>query len=94
MDRHSKNEGVWLWELNGLANPKMVAEWSKGNPEDWATESLADAKSAYRTPGDDALLRSGVKLGNDYCIFALPIIQRQPAKSGVRVAATLNAIFR
>jgi hypothetical protein len=72
----------------------MVAEWSKGNPEDRATESLADAKLAYRTPGGDVLLRSGAKLGKDYCNFALPIIRRQLAKSGVRVAATLNAIFK
>ena len=94
IEHHSGNENVWLWELNGLANPKMVAEWSKGNPEDWATESLADARLAYRTPGGDALVRSGAKLGNDYCNFALPIIRRQLAKSGVRVAATLNAIFK
>jgi nuclease S1 len=94
IEHHSENEGVWLWELNGLANPKMVAEWSKGNPEDWATESLADAKLAYRTPGGDAALRSGAKLGNNYCNFALPIIRRQLAKAGVRVAATLNAIFK
>ncbi len=94
IEHHSQNEGVWLWELNGLANPKKAVEWSKGNPEDWATESLADAKLAYRTPGGDALLRSGAKLGDDYCIFALPIIQRQLAKSGVRVAATLNAILK
>jgi len=94
IEHHSVNEAVWLWELNGLTSPKKAAEWSKGSPEDWATESLADAKLAYRIPGSDALLRSGAKLGNDYCIFALPIIQRQLAKSGVRVAATLNAIFR
>ncbi len=94
IERHSENKAVWLWELHGLANPKMVAEWSKGNPEDWATESLADAKMAYRTLGGDAFLRSGARLGNDYCNFALPIIQRQLAKSGVRVAATLNAILK
>jgi len=94
MEHHSRNEQVWLWELTGLATPRMVAEWSKGTPEDWATESLADAKLAYRTPGGKALLKPGARLGKDYCNFALPVIQEQLAKAGVRVAAELNAVFK
>jgi hypothetical protein len=94
MERHSTNIRVWLWELDGLANPRMVSDWSKSSPEEWATESLEEAKLAYRLPGHSALLRSGARLGNHYCNFALPIIQMQIAKSGIRVASTLNAIFK
>ena len=33
-------------------------------------------------------------LGEEYCRFALPIIQEQLAQAGIRVAFTLNEIFR
>jgi hypothetical protein len=71
-----------------------AAGWSKGTPEDWATESLQLAKKAYCLPGTSTAMPSGAKLADDYCRMALPIIQRQLAKAGVRIAWTLNEIFR
>jgi len=94
MERHTSNERVWLWDFDFLANPKMAAEWSKGNPETWATETLQIAKLAYCVPGTRTVMRSGTKLGNEYYGFALPIIQKQLAKAGIRTAWTLNEIFR
>jgi hypothetical protein len=94
MERHTKNEKVWLWDFDFVASPKMVAEWSKGTPEDWATEGLLIAREAYRLPGSDKVMRSGARLGNEYCRFALPVIRTQLAKSGIRTAFVLNAIFR
>ena len=93
MERHTENEQVWLWDFNFLANPKMVAEWSKGTPEDWATESLLVAKKAYCLPGTQTVMKSGTNLGDDYCRMALPIIQKQLAKAGIRVSWMLNEIF-
>jgi hypothetical protein len=90
---HSRDEGQWLRELGALATMENVAEWSKGSPEDWATESLQAAKAAYCIPGSQTVMRSGTKLGDDYCRTALPIIQRQLAKAGIRVAWILNRIF-
>jgi len=57
-------------------------------------ESLAIAKIAYRVPGTGQLLKPGTELGDDYYEFALPIVRQQRAKAGLRVAATLNAIFK
>ena len=94
MERHTKNEKVWLWDFDFVANPKMVSEWSKGAPADWATESLHIAREAYRVPGSDQWMRSGARLGNDYYRFALPVIRTQLAKAGIRIAFVLNAIFR
>ena len=94
MDRHTRNEKVWLWDFDFVANPKMVAEWSKGSPEDWATESLLIAREAYRIPGSNKVMRSGARLGNEYYRFALPIIRTQLAKAGIRIAFVLNTIFR
>jgi hypothetical protein len=93
IERHTTNEQVWLWDLTFLANPKMVMEWSKGTPADWATETLLVAKSAYRLPGSQAIIRPGTKLGAEYYTFALPIIQRQLAKAGIRTAFILNGIL-
>jgi hypothetical protein len=94
MERHTKNEQVWLWDFDFIANPKMVAEWSKGTPEDWATETLQIAKEAYCLPGTRKIMSPGARLGNEYYNYALSIIQRQLAKSGIRIAFILNGIFR
>jgi hypothetical protein len=95
MERYSNNEEQWLRELRRMVNQKNVAEWSKAKSvTDWATESLAIAKTAYRAPGTEQLLKPGTKLGEDYYRFALPIVQEQLEKAGIRVAAILNEIFR
>jgi hypothetical protein len=94
MERHTKNEQVWLWDLTYYAKPEKVKEWVKGTVEDWATESLQIAREAYCLPGSTTVMKSGTKLGNEYYGFALPIIQRQLAKAGVRIAWMLNEIFR
>jgi nuclease S1 len=94
MERHTKNEGVWLWDLTYWANPRMVTLWAKGTPEDWATETLQIAKEAYCLPGARAPMKSGSRLANPYYEFALPVIQKQLAKSGIRIEFVLNGIFR
>jgi nuclease S1 len=94
MERHTTDERVWLWDLNGVTNPKLAAEWSKGTPEDWATDTLLVARKAYCLPGTQNVIQSGTTVGDDYCRMALRIIQRQLAKAGIRVAWTLNEIFR
>jgi nuclease S1 len=94
VERHTPNERVWLWDLNGVTNPKLAAEWSKGTPEDWGTDTIQVAKKAYCLPGTQNIIKSGTVLGDDYCRMALPIIQRQLAKAGIRVAYTLNEIFK
>ena len=94
MERHTKNEKVWLWDFDFVANPKMVSEWSKGTPADWATESLHIAREAHRVPGSDKWMRSGARLGNEYYRSALPVIRTQLAKAGIRIAFVLNTIFR
>jgi len=91
---YSKDEAAWLREVNAIATPQMSAAWVKGTVEDWTSESLKEAKLAYRLPGTDRLIPSGAKLGEEYCRLALPIIQLRLAQSAVRVASTLNEILR
>ena len=39
-------------------------------------------------------MKSGTKLGDDYYRMALPIIQRQLAEAGTRIAFVLNRLFK
>ncbi len=73
--------GIPSRELDPFATPEQVASWSRDAVEDWATESLADARLAYRLPGTDRLMESGTKLGEEYCRFAPPFIHRHLAKA-------------
>ena len=91
---HSRDEDRWLREVNVLATPENAAKWSRGTPEDSATESLEAARVAYCLPGTRSVMKPGTRLGGDYCQSMLPIAQTQLAKAGVRVAAMLNEIFR
>jgi hypothetical protein len=91
---YSRYVRVWLWELNGKASQQMKAEWSKGTPEDWATESRNAAKKAYYYPDGKSVMKSGTELGDDYCRMAIPIIQLQLARAGIRLSWMLNEIFR
>ena len=94
MERHTENESVWMWDLTFQANPKMVVEWSAGNTEAWATESLFLAKAARRLTRSQTLIKPGAAINPEYCSDALPIIQRQLAKAGIRTAWVLNQIFQ
>jgi nuclease S1 len=94
MERYTTNEQVWLWDFDGVTSPKLVQDWSKGTPEAWATESLELAKLAYRVPGTQQMIRPGANLQAPYSRFALPILQKQLAKAGIRTAAILNQIFQ
>ncbi len=91
---HSRDEAEPLRELSALRTPEMIEAWSTGSVEDWATESLADAKLAYYLPGADNLIPSGSRRGEDYCRFALPDVQVRLAQSAVRLPDTFNRIFR
>jgi hypothetical protein len=47
-----------------------------------------------RLEGSKSLIRPGAKLDGRYYGFALPVIQKQLAKAGIRIAFILNEIFR
>ena len=94
MQRHTTNEQVWLWDMTHYANPAKVRQWSTGTPEDWATETLRIAKKAHRMPGSESAIKPGTNINAAYCAFALPIIQEQLAKAGVRIAFVLNTLFK
>jgi hypothetical protein len=90
-----RNERAWVERITPLLTAENVRSWSQGSIEDWATESLLDAKKAYHFPaGARQPLMSGTRLGGDYVAFAQPILERRLAQAGVRLAHELNALFR
>ena len=91
----NRDERAWGDRIAPLLTDANVRAWSRGTVEDWANESLEDAKAAYRYPrGTTEPLRSGTTLDRDYIEFARPIIARRLAQAGVRLANELNAVFR
>jgi hypothetical protein len=95
IDAIDRNEGAWVERIIPLITPKSVEDWSQGGVEDWATESLLDARKAYHFPEVARQpLASGTRLGEDYEAFARPILEQRLARAGVRLANALNAAFR
>jgi len=91
----SRNERDWMERIEPLLTPANVKAWSRGGVDDWATESLRAARSAYHYPeGARQALVSGARLDKNYVTFARPLLELRLAQAGVRLANELNAIFR
>ena len=95
VDHAGRDRAAWVERVEALATPEKVEEWSKGDVEDWATESLQAAKVAYRDPkGGDGPMAGGTALGEDYVEQCMPIVRLRLSQAGVRLANELNAIFK
>jgi hypothetical protein len=89
------NDDAWTRRVEKAITPDHARSWSKGTPEDWATETLHAAQAAYReTDTAKTPLSSGVTLGDPYLRRAEPILIEQMARASVRLADELNAAFR
>lgn len=90
-----RRDNDWVERCAALLTPENERTWSKGTAEDWATESLRDARAAYLySPGGARPLESGTRLGRDYEERMRPILERRLAQAGLRLANELNALFR
>jgi nuclease S1 len=91
---HTGTERVLADRVTARINAERVKEWSRGDVEDWATESLLLAQRAYFFPkGARQPIVSGTRLGEEYERLALPLIEDRLAQAGIRLANELNAIF-
>lgn len=77
-------------ELNSRITPAEKAAWARGSTEDWAMESHALAvRLAYgKLPHE-----STPNLGDDYFNAALPVVELQIEKAGIRLAGILNQVL-
>ncbi len=92
-DQVNRPEKEWVEALSKTITPELAAEWSRGGPVDWADESLAIARKAYRNPFTQNELKKGARLGQEYEDANLPLAERRLAQAGVRLAWVLNTIF-
>ncbi len=93
LEHAGRPEAEYVAALEQTIAPDLAEAWSRGNPADWADESLAVARGAYRNPVDGSELKAGAKLDRPYQDANLPLAERRVAQAGVRLAAILNAIF-
>jgi len=80
-------------DLERLASAPGSSAWTEGTEADWAGESLALARIAYRQVPTGPPLRRGERLGEPYLQAYLPLARDRVARSAVRLAAVLNATF-
>lgn len=83
------DERAYALRLGKEIQLQQAARWSKGSPEQWANESHAIAVSVIY-----GKLRHAGTLPPDYASEALPIVDEQLERAGVRLAAILNRAFR
>jgi hypothetical protein len=88
-----RHENQLLEEIRTLGEQRSAMTWKSGTIEDWANESLEIARTAYKIPGSNQLIRQGARLGRDYERVNLPLATKRVAQSGVRLAEVLNSIF-
>jgi nuclease S1 len=93
IERFSRSEDEWLKELTVLASPQSEESTSEGTVEDWATESLWTARTAYQDPTTGNRIVSGTKLGQEYYDANLPVVRQRLAQAGLRLAVVLNDVF-
>jgi len=94
LSRAFRNEDDLMRHLEVLARRPEARDWLSGRPEDWADESLTVGRHAYRIPGTELTLRSGDSIGREYERENVPRAADRLARSGVRLAAILEEVFR
>jgi hypothetical protein len=86
-----RNERALADALFDLARKPEARDWTGGAAEDWADESLAAARRAYRAPGSGEPIRAGARLGREYQDANLPVAVERLTKAGLRLSEVLNA---
>jgi nuclease S1 len=93
IDRAHKSEAAWLVDLGEIDTDDNRAKAMDGKVEDWATESLLAARSAYQVPGSDRRIKPGDKLTDAYFNASLPVVRERLYRGGVRLALLLDIAF-
>ena len=84
------DERAYALRLAHTITPAELRAWQKGSPVDWANESHAVSVRAVYGELD----HTAGPLPSSYESAALPIVNEQLEKAGVRLAWVLNAVVR
>ncbi|MGE3819123.1 MAG: S1/P1 nuclease [Isosphaeraceae bacterium] len=93
IERAYRDDVALARDLETLASAPEAARWSLGSEREWADESLDLARRAYRPGSRGPALKRGARLEEPYLQEFLPMAKDRVARSGVRLAAILNAIL-
>lgn len=88
------NDRAWAERVRRRIPAEQVKRWIDAPVEDWATESLEIARTAYEGVRPGARLEAGSRLGTAYFETHLPTVERRLAQASVRLAHELNEMFR
>jgi nuclease S1 len=94
IERFSKSEDEWLKELTVLASPQSQERTSERTVEDWATESLSTARTAYQDPTTGERIKPGTKFGQEYYDANLPVVRQRMVQAASRLARVLNEAYQ
>ena len=103
-NRVGMTENQWVKRIADQVTAKNAAEWSGGTAIEWANESHAVAKLAYKNPGDRRgkpapnagtggdlpWLKNGDSLGQAYLDANLPRAEQRLTQAAIRLSAVLN----
>lgn len=78
----------WAYELRMAIDPAEAAAWRGDlDPESWALEAIEPSRDLTFA------IEQEQELGEAYYERAMPYIERQMQKAGIRLAAVLNQVF-
>jgi hypothetical protein len=77
-----------LAQAYDTATPEQITKWQTDPPMLWIWESYQISSILYTEVAENN------KLGEDYYQEHIPVVQKQIAKAGIRLAGQLNAIFK
>lgn len=77
----------WAEELDQVLAKDRKKAIAGGTPREWLAESAKYCESQFDHVSD------GAKLGSDFVIYGMDLIENQISVAGIRLAAILNEIF-
>jgi hypothetical protein len=93
LEKENDDEDRLVNDLRTAIARTEAERWTGKSVDEWATESLLAARSAYERPGSTERLKAGEKLGAAYYEANLPAAKRRLAQATARVVETLNHIW-
>lgn len=78
----------WAQELNQVLTKQDRRDMAEGTPREWLSSNARRCEPQFEWAQPDS------KLGADFVVKAMPLIETQITYAGIRLASVLNALFK
>lgn len=78
----------WATELNQVLDKKQKKEMAAGTPREWFHSNAVRCEGQF-----EWVKEPDSKLGPEFVLYAMPLIETQISYGGIRLAAILNELF-